>query len=137
MTEDRTPSGIEKLTAIFTAIVDEAKVNSRLAERITAALADPAPASGRKGGRRTPARLDPFEIFETGEQALRSALADLDVEQLKDVIAQYGMDAARLAMKWKTPDRLVTLIVDTVKARARKGNVFKAGPRHDGPPEDD
>ena len=35
------------------------------------------------------------------------------------------MDGAKLAMKWKSADRLVELIVASVASRSRKGDVFR------------
>jgi hypothetical protein len=46
----------------------------------------------RRGGRRTPAVLNPVELVSEGEQALRDQLVPLTVEQLKDIVAGYGMD---------------------------------------------
>ena len=40
------------------------------------------------------------------------------------MIAEHGMDRDKLAMKWKTPDRLIERIVDTVRSRSAKGDVF-------------
>jgi hypothetical protein len=39
------------------------------------------------------------------------------------------MDRSKLAMKWKTKDRLVELIVSTVASRARKGDAFRDPPQ--------
>jgi hypothetical protein len=49
------------------------------------------------------------------------------MEELKDIVAEHGMDSRKLAMKWKTPDRLIDLIVETVRERVTKGNVFRHG----------
>ena len=76
--------------------------------------------------RRAPAVLDPFAIYAEGEGALRQRLDELDTERLKDIIAEYGMDSAKLAMKWKAPRRLVELIVGTVRDRSRKGDAFRS-----------
>jgi hypothetical protein len=57
------------------------------------------------GNRRTPAVLDPIDAARQGEEALRQRLAALSLEQLKDVVADYGMDPGKLVMKWKTPQR--------------------------------
>ncbi len=79
-----------------------------------------------KPNRRSKAVLDPYALFTPGETHLREKLGSLDLEQLKDVIAEYVMDGAWLAMKWKAPDRLITLIVYTVSTRSRKGDAFRA-----------
>ena len=79
----------------------------------------------KRNHRRAPGPLDPFEIMESGEDALRTQLMRLSVEQLKDIVAEHGMDRAKLAMKWKTSDRLVDLIISTVRSRAKKGIAFR------------
>lgn len=77
--------------------------------------------------RRSPAVIDVFATYQVGgESALRNALAPLDVEQLKDVIAQHQMDRSRLAMKWRTTERLVEHIVGHTVSRAHKGEAFSA-----------
>lgn len=68
--------------------------------------------------------MDPFALYEKGETELRRALEQLDVERLKDIVAEHGMDQARLAMRWKATPRLVELIVASVKSRAHKGEAF-------------
>ncbi len=70
--------------------------------------------------------LDPFTLYEIGERKLRKDLERLDVDSLKDIVAAYGMDRAKLAMRWKTESRLVDLIADSVKTRAHKGDVFRS-----------
>jgi hypothetical protein len=75
--------------------------------------------------RRAHPAVDPFATYEQGgEAALLEALAALDVDQLKDVVAHHQMDRARLAMKWQTPQRLIDLIVTQTKSRAHKGEAF-------------
>jgi hypothetical protein len=81
-----------------------------------------------RGGRRPPGPFDPYEIYAKGEDALREHLKACDVEQLKDIIATHGMDHDRLALKWKSPQRLIERIVETVVTRSRKGDAFLAPP---------
>jgi hypothetical protein len=94
-----------------------------------ARLLDDAAAPKRKLARRTGRRdapvLDPFEVFREDPAALRDRLSELDLEQLRDVVAFYGMDPRRLVMKWKTSDRVIAHIIETVRARSRKGDVFR------------
>ena len=85
-------------------------------------------ASGRRTGRRDHPILDPFEIYRENPEALAGRLAALDLEQLRDVVAYYGMDPRRLVMKWKTADRVITHVVETVETRSRKGDAFRAPP---------
>ena len=79
----------------------------------------------KKRSRREPAVIDVFAAYaEGGEPELRRALAPLTVEQLKDVIAQHRMDRSQLAMKWRTPERLIELIASQTISRAHKGEAF-------------
>jgi hypothetical protein len=74
--------------------------------------------------------FDPVELYhQQGEQYLRQQLQQLKVEQLKDMIAEHGMDASRRAMRWKKRDRLIDLIVQTASCRARKGDAFRSRER--------
>ena len=86
------------------------------------ALADPL----RKGGRRTPAILDPLGLARQGEDVLRKELSALDIEQLRDVVAQYGMDPGKLVMKWRDSARISDRIVELSIARSTKGDAFRA-----------
>jgi hypothetical protein len=80
----------------------------------------------KRTGRRAPAKLDPFKILaESGEHALTVRLAELDQEELRDIVAQYGMDPRRLVMKWKDSERLREHIVTTTVQRSRTGDAFR------------
>jgi hypothetical protein len=68
--------------------------------------------------------LHPIDAARQGEETLRQRLAVLSLEQLKDVVADYGMDPGKLVMKWKTPERIINRIVEFSLARAVKGGVF-------------
>lgn len=123
-------SRLASLKRVFDTILKEAETNPGFAERLAAALNDKRDASALpRPGRRKPGPLDPFLVYADGEEALRYALRLLDLEQLKDIVAEHGMDLAKLAMKWKTPDRLIDLIVTTVRTRSQKGDAFRGTPR--------
>lgn len=121
----------DQLQRLFGEILDEADNNPGFAHRLARALdaletKDAGPSPRRKSGRRAPAVMDPFTVWPEGEEALRKSLANLTVDQLKDIVAEHGMDRSRLAMKWRTPDRLIDLIIETVRARATKGDAFRS-----------
>lgn len=123
MTED----AIVRLRAAFLEILDEAEANPTFARNLERALGATNAESARaprRGARRAPGVLDPFAIYSDGEQALRDALGRLSVEELKDIVAEHGMDQSKLAMKWKSTDRLMDFIITTVGSRARKGRAF-------------
>lgn len=89
---------------------------------------------GRRPRRRAPSAFDPFAVYEEGgESSLHNRLRELDLERLKDMVADHGMDPMKLAMKWRTQDRLVDLIVRTVHDRARKGDAFRSPSRAKNP----
>ncbi len=110
-----------RLERVFAAILEQIRQDPSFAQRIASALAEAA-AAPRSAAPSEPARpvatpapptssrlppapppvpkrkkalIDPFALYETGWEAmLRSHLERLDVEQLRDVIHQYKMDAA-------------------------------------------
>lgn len=120
----------ERLRTLMELVIEEARSNPDFQRRLEQALSDkvvPTGAGNRRRGprRRNPPSLDPFALYEQGEERLRDALSDLEIELLKDIVAGYGMDRARLALRWRTPGRLIDLIVDTVKSRTQKGDAFR------------
>ena len=117
---------IQRLEAALRVILDEAKENPEFLARLDSALAGTSQ-PGRRRNRRESSPLDPFKLFESdGESGLRAALGVLDIERLKDVVSEYDMDRSKLALKWRSAERLVDRIVETVIARNRKGDVFLA-----------
>ncbi|MHB8838170.1 MAG: hypothetical protein ACYC7F_04380 [Gemmatimonadaceae bacterium] len=123
----------DDLAALRKSVLDAAKRNASFAAVLAADLrgidraASPAHASKRRRPhRRPPGVLDPFALLAEGDQAARTSLAALTVEQLKDIIAEHGMDSTKLAMKWRSPDRLIELLISTAKSRMRKGHVFRS-----------
>jgi len=128
-------SRVRALSATCQNILAAASEDPVLAERALRRLrADPKladlvviPPGLKRTGRREPAKLDPFKILaEGGEHALTARLAELDQEELRDIVAQYGMDPRRLVMKWRDPERIREHIMATTVQRSRKGDAFRA-----------
>ena len=122
-----------KLLDFAKAVADAADRDPDLASRLTeifgAAPAIPKraePAAGRAKNRRPAAVLDPVVVVGDGEDALRSQLSALSLDQLRDVVAEYGMDQGKLVMKWKDPARVTDRIVEIALARAQKGHAFRS-----------
>lgn len=119
------------LQGLMRTIIEEAERNPAFAQRVENAIGiggqNAPPSEPRHKGssnRRAPAVLDPIEAVRQGEAALRQKLAALSLEQLKDVVADYGMDPGKLVMKWKTPNRIIDRIVEFSIQRSMKGDAF-------------
>lgn len=123
----------DRLKRVFALLLDTVKRDSNLASEIDRVLGNaPGPSRGlsttrtpSSRNRRKLAAFDPFVVYEEGEGPLRARLGELDVEALKDIVAEYGMDSANLVLKWKTRERIMTHIVSTVQSRSKKGDAFR------------
>lgn len=94
-----------------------------IARPATAGAAKPQP----KRGRRAPGPWDPYTVYaEVGETGLTERLNELELEQLRDIVAEHGMNHDGKAMRWKTADRVVGRIVERVVDRAGKGDAFRS-----------
>ena len=128
-----------KLLELGRTIADEAERNPEFAQKLSEVLGlEPRRHDtketkyDRPRKRRTPGAFDPVAVLrEHGDQELRSRLSRLDLEQLKDIVAQYGMDPGKLVMKWKTQERVTDRIVELSTKRAQKGNAFREDARSD------
>lgn len=124
-------ANVDVVQAFLMAVLDEAEANPSFAARLATAVTGAGGTTrtrepGQRRHRRKPGVVDPFDVHrQDGEAQLRARLAALDAEQLKDIVAEHGMDRTKLAMRWKSTDRLVNLIVETVGTRARKGDAFR------------
>jgi hypothetical protein len=126
----------KRLSALVSVIIEESKKNESFRANVEHALGInvspivPKSRAGetteKRGGRRTLAVLDPVELARQGEGALRAKLSRLTLEQLRDVVAQYGMDPGKLVMKWKDINRVIDRIVELALARATKGDAFRS-----------
>lgn len=122
-----------QLARIVTVVAREAARSPRLAKALDAALDPGHPSNAgavgpaQRSHRRPPGVIDPFATYaETGEDGLRSRLSNLELEQLRDILAEHRLDHDRLAMKWKDPTRVIERIVERVAARASKGSAFRS-----------
>jgi len=78
----------------------------------------------KKGNQHEPAKINPFILLEQGIEIFKAALETLSIEELKDVMAENGMDTAKLAMKWKDTNRLINHIIGTTQRRSSRGEIF-------------
>ena len=122
-------------------VIDEAERNPKFAEQLWVVFESAMPTDsakptrpanesdsriGRPSNRRPPSVLDPVALAAQGEEILRAELEPLTLEQLKDIVADYGMDREKLVMKWKTPNRVIERIVEIAVSRAHKGEAFRS-----------
>jgi hypothetical protein len=118
------------LAGLARLIAEEALHSPRFARDLEAVLVGTATSSPTKAPARRVKRaagaIDPFAVhMDVGEPGLRAALAVLDTEQLKDIVAEHAMDYDKRAMRWRSPDRLRDRIVERVVARTTKGDAFR------------
>lgn len=106
-------------------IANEISNNEEFALKMALILNGEATATvSKKRGRRSPAKLNPFQLLESGEDVLSKELEKLNIEELKDIVSEYGMDTSRLALKWKDRGRLESLIIDATKRKSSRGEAF-------------
>ncbi|MDE7326086.1 MAG: hypothetical protein K2N63_07415 [Lachnospiraceae bacterium] len=125
------------LKQLVNAVLEEAEQNEDFSRKLEQILSGEETTTERKtragkesgtrraANRRDPAVLDPIAMLSEDEGLLLEKLYGLTEKELKDIIADYGMDPSRLAMKWKDRERLVNHIVDAAKRRASKGDAFR------------
>ncbi|MBW8282261.1 MAG: hypothetical protein K0M55_01555 [Rhizobium sp.] len=132
------------LTALFREVAREAENNPVFRKRLEAIMLpeeksktkSKPPASEnapdarpkRPSNRRTPALLDPVHLAKQGDGVLRAELSKLDIEQLRDVVAEYGMDTGKTVLKWRDPNRIIDRIAEVAVSRAQKGSAFREPP---------
>ncbi|WP_155956957.1 hypothetical protein [Rhodococcus sp. UNC23MFCrub1.1] len=91
----------------------------------SAAVVRTPPSAPRTRTPRAAAVLDPFHLYRTdGRDALRARLAALDLEQLRDIIHQFGMDPDKRAMKWKTISKVRERIVERTESTRNRDRAF-------------
>lgn len=94
-------------------------------ENAPAATDDRPPANPPKR-RRRPAPLDPYAVVNSdGADGLRHQLQRLNIEELKDIIAEYGMNYDGRAMSWHDHNRFVERIVEKADFGATQGKAFR------------
>lgn len=102
----------KNMKALFDLIVDEAEKNEEFAEALSRIFNNETPekktkdntGEKRASNRRDKAVLDPIKLAEDGELTA-DMLSPLTEKELKDIVADYGMDPSKLAMKWRDKER--------------------------------
>ncbi|GAB93118.1 hypothetical protein [Gordonia rhizosphera] len=146
----RNPQAAQLIAGLAKAIIVEAERSTRFAKALTdvvdsLASVDAVPdttllgvapqrtaaprkrtAAPSKKTSRQPGAFDPFVVFrESGSEGLTERLASLDLEQLRDIIADQELDTRKETGRKRKPEVLVTWIVERVHASENKGRVFR------------
>lgn len=121
----------EMLNEVFNELVKEIRTNQDLSSRLGKIIEKHVSGKNKpvtRPHRRKPGAFDPIVVYRENPGMLKSRLGELSNEELKDIVAEQGMDRSKLAMKWKTKERLITLIITTVESRVHKGDAFRTVP---------
>jgi len=65
---------------------------------------------------------DPFQLFESGREAMRTRLHALSRLLLQKIIETYGLNPAAKDLSWLSDRQLVTFIVTAVEAQIAMGH---------------
>lgn len=117
------------LNSIFDEFLREVRTNHEFKNRIIKLVEENTKGTNKQPSRphrRAPGLFDPMTVYREQPETLKPRLEGLEIEQLKDIIAEHGMDRAKLAMKWQKKDRLIELIITTIQTRTQKGDAFRA-----------
>ncbi len=116
---------LAKWKEVSNLIASEISNNEEFAQKMERILkGETVAVTSKRRSRRSPAKLDPLHLLEMGEEILAKELEKLNVEELKDIVSEYGMDTSRLALKWKDRKRLELLIMDATKRKSSRGEAF-------------
>ncbi|WP_052124030.1 hypothetical protein [Ureibacillus manganicus] len=87
----------------------------------------PSSTTSKKSTRKRNAALfNPETLLEQcGESELLDLLNQLEVDQLKDIVSEYGMDPGKRVMRWRKKENLVNHIVEVADNRLKKGSAFR------------
>ena len=117
--------------AILKELIVEVKTNDSLRRRLANILKEnkTQKKDGKIGSfKRRPGQFNPFHVYRDSPEKLEMMLKTLEMDQLKDIISEHGLDRTKLAMKWQDKERLIEKISSTVKLRYEKGDVFRNPP---------
>lgn len=114
-----------KIKELFNVIIEEAERNPDFKKNLENIIDSNYDNKTKKKNKRNPALVDPIKHIEEGRGKLINILDELNIEQLKDVVAEYGMDPKKLVMKWKDKNKIIEHIITLSEARFKKGDVFR------------
>ncbi len=102
----------DDLIALFSRIVQAAKVDDEFAEQVRDAMA----ASGLLDVFGAGATLDVVDLLDSGgEDALRTRLQQMALAELRQLVAAKGYDEAKESQRWRSQAKFIELIVGKAK----------------------
>ncbi len=108
---------IEQITDLFSRLATAAKDDPHLAAQVRDALAE----SGLLAVFGAGESLDVVDLLDAGgEDALRARLDQLSLSELKSIIAVRGYDPDKETARWRSPKKLLELIVEKASAQLEK-----------------
>lgn len=111
------PLDIEQINELFARLATAAKDDPQRAAQIRDALAE----SGLLAVFGTGESLDVVDLLDAGgEDALRARLDQLSLSELKSIVAVRGYDPDKETARWRSPKKLVELIVSRAGAQLEK-----------------
>ena len=115
----------KQLSKFFKVIQDEVRTNQEFAQKIEKIFSDSEVTKNVR--KRKASVLNPESVLlEHGEDYLEYQLKLLELEELRDIISEFGMDPSKRAIKWKTKDKVIDHIIDVSRNRSSKGNAFRS-----------
>lgn len=105
---------VEQITDLFTRLADAAKDDPQLAAQVRDALAE----SGLLAIFGSGESLDVVDLLDAGgEEALRGRLEQMTLSELKSIVAVRGYDPDKETARWRSPKKLIDLIVSRAAAQ--------------------
>lgn len=139
--DSKNPQAAQLIAGLTRVIIDEAEKSTRFAAALVGVVGSlrddgaPAPvavsaprkrAPAKKKVARQPGAFDPFVVYrESGAVGLGERLASLDLEQLRDIIAEQELDTRKETARKRSLEVISAWIVERVEASENKGSVFR------------
>ena len=119
----RNNSQAMKIVSMLRKLADLIEQNPEVARMLSLDLVQPESDSSSK--RAVVPSFDVFEVYRSnGETDLISKLKDCTLEELINIVRSHGLDTTGKVRKWKTPEKIISFIVERVSAKISKGTVF-------------
>lgn len=115
-----------KFAAALTGVLDALRAEQPSSISATAVTPRKRTAAPKKRVARQPGVLDPFVVYrQTGGAGLADRLSALNIDQLRDIIAEQELDTRKETGRKRKPEVLVAWLVERVEASENKGSVFR------------